>query len=295
MKRSTFRGAGTVLLLVGPQLLLLLWFTYWPALRALSDSLHLPDPFTGAGSFVGAENFRALLADPDYWRTLRTTLVFSGAVALLSLGLGLALALLADRLRRGAAFWRTALIWPYAAAPAVAGVLWLFLFDPHHGLLAWLMNARLGWGWAPHLDGTDAMILVVAAAVWKQVSYNFVFLLAGLSAIPAGLIEAAALDGARPFTRTRTIVLPLLTPTLFLLLVLNLIYAFFETLAVIDLTTQGRPAGQTMTLVYRVYRDGFVGLDLGAASAQSVLLMALVVALTWVQFRVLEKRVHYAG
>jgi len=295
LKRTTFRGAGTVLLLVAPQLLLLLWFTYWPAVRALNDSLHLADPFTGAGTFVGFDNFRELLSAPDYWRTLRTTVVFSAAVALVSLGAGLGLALLVDRLRRGGAVWRSALIWPYAAAPAVAGVLWLFLFDTHHGLLAYVMNTGLGLGWAPHLDGTHAMVLVVIAASWKQVSYNFVFLVAGLAAIPGNLIEAAALDGARPFTRARTILLPLLTPTLFLLLVLNLIYAFFETLPVIDLTTQGRPAGATMTLVYRVYRDGFVGLDLGSASAQSVLLMLFVAALTWVQFRVLERRVHYAG
>jgi sn-glycerol 3-phosphate transport system permease protein len=295
MKRATFRGAGTVALLVAPQLLLLLWFTYWPALRALSDSLHLPDPFTGAGTFVGFENFSQLLAEPDYWRNLRTTIVFSAAVALLSLGVGLALALLVDRLRRGAGVWRSLLIWPYAAAPAVAGVLWLFLFDPHHGLLAYAMNTGLALGWAPHLNGTHAMILIVVAASWKQISYNFVFLVAGLAAIPSSLIEAAALDGARPFTRARTIILPLLTPTLFLLLVLNVIYAFFETLPVIDITTQGRPAGETMTLVYRVYRDGFVGLDLGSASAQSVLLMLFVIALTWVQFRVLEKRVNYAS
>jgi sn-glycerol 3-phosphate transport system permease protein len=295
LKRATFRGAGTVALLVAPQLLLLLWFTYWPALRALSDSLHLPDPFTGAGTFVGLENFSQLLADPDYWRNLRTTVVFSAAVAIVSLGVGLILALLVDRLRRGAGLWRTALIWPYAAAPAVAGVLWLFLFDPHHGLLAYAMNTGLALGWAPHLNGTHAMILIVIAAAWKQISYNFVFLVAGLAAIPSTFIEAAALDGARPLRRVLTIILPLLTPTLFLLLVLNVIYAFFETLPVIDITTQGRPAGETMTLVYRVYRDGFVGLDLGSASAQSVLLMLFVIALTWVQFRVLEKRVHYAS
>jgi sn-glycerol 3-phosphate transport system permease protein len=295
VKRSGFRGGWTVLLLVGPQLLLLLWFTYWPALRALRDAFYLADPFTGDGVFVGFDNFAALFAERSYWRAAWTTLVFSAAVALLSLGVGLALALLVDGLRRGAGLWRAALIWPYAAAPAVAGVLWLFLFDRHHGLLAYAMNAGLGLGWSPDLNGTHAMILVVIASAWKQISCNFVLFAAGLAGIPPSLIEAAAIDGAGPWTRTWRIVLPLLSPTLFLLLVLNVIYAFFDTLAVIDLTTQGRPAGETMTLIYRVYRDGFVGLDLGSSSAQSVLLMLVVVALTWVQFRVLERRVHYAG
>jgi sn-glycerol 3-phosphate transport system permease protein len=295
MKRAGFRGSGTFLLLVGPQLLLLLWFTYWPALRALTDAFHLADPFTGDGIFVGFQNFAELLGEPDYWRAARTTVVFSALVATISLAIGLALALLVDSLRRGAGLWRSALIWPYAAAPAVAGVLWLFLFDVHHGLLAYAMNTGLGLGWSPDLNGNHAMVLIVVASVWKQVSYNFIFFAAGLAGIPPSLIEAAAIDGAGPWTRTWRIVLPLLSPTLFLLLILNVIYAFFDTLAVIDLTTQGRPAGETMTLIYRVYRDGFIGLDLGSSSAQSVLLMLVVVGLTWLQFRLLERRVHYAG
>ena len=294
IKRALFAGRVVPWLLLAPQLLVLAVFFFWPAAQAWYQSFLISDAFGGSSEFVWFENFERLFASREYARSLAVTAVFSVATTVLAMGSGLLFAVLVDRTARSAGLYRTLLIWPYAVAPAIAGALWLFLFNPTLGLIAHLMNGRLGLDWDPTLDGVDAMVLVVMAAAWKQVSYNFVFFLAGLQAIPQSLVEAAAIDGAGPLRRLATIVLPLLSPTAFFLTVMNLVYAFFDTFGIINTTTSGGPAGMTSILVYRVYQDGFVGLDLGSSSAQSVVLMVIVVALTVLQFRYVERRVAYA-
>jgi sn-glycerol 3-phosphate transport system permease protein len=291
-KRARLASRWLPYALVAPQLAVTLVFFVWPAGQALFQSLFVEDAFGTHIEFVGLDNFRALLGDRHYAASFATTFVFSLGVATLSLGGALLLAVLANRVTAGAAAYRTLVIWPYAVAPAVAGVLWLFLFDPSVGSAAYALKA-LGLAWNPLLDGADAMLLVIAAAAWKQISYNFVFFLAGLQAIPRSLIEAAALDGAGPVTRFWRIVFPLLSPTAFFLLVVNVIYAFFDTFGVIDAATQGGPAKATEILVFKVFHDGFKGQDFGGAAAQSVILMAIVIALTVAQFRFVEKRVTY--
>ena len=293
-KRVTFAGRSLPYLLLAPQFLILIVFFFWPTAQALVQAFFISDAFGGNMSFVGLENFTRLLASRDYLASARVTLVFSVATTALSMGLGLAFALLVDRLRHRGGAYRTLLVWPYAVAPAIAGVLWLVMLDPTIGIVAYVLNQGLGLRWQPFLEPAHGMTLVVLAAAWKQVSYNFVFFLAGLQSIPRALVEAAALDGAGAWMRLRRVVLPLLWPTTFFLLVLNVAYAFFDTFGIIYSTTAGGPAGSTTILVYKVYRDGFVGLDLGSSSAQSVILMALVIGLTVLQFRVLERRIHYA-
>lgn len=279
-------------LLLAPQLAITLVFFFWPAGQAIWQSTQLQDPFGLQSQFVGLENFTRLFDQPSYLNSFRITAIFSALVAIIGLSLSLLLAVKADHVIRGASVYKTLLIWPYAVAPVVAGVLWLFLFSPSLGVIAvWLQN--LGIGWNPLLNGDHALILVTIAAVWKQISYNFLFFLAGLQAIPKSLIEAAALDGASPARRFWNIVFPLLSPTTFFLLVVNVIYAFFDTFAVIDATTSGGPGGATAILVYKVYQDGFRGLDLGSSSAQSVVLMVIVVALTVFQFRYIDRKVQY--
>ncbi|MDH3970500.1 MAG: sn-glycerol-3-phosphate ABC transporter permease UgpA, partial [Rhodospirillales bacterium] len=238
------------------------------------------------------ENFAELFGDPWYLQSIQVTAVFSVSVALLALTTALYLAVQADRVIRGAMAYKTLLVWPYAVAPAVAGVLWLFLFNPTLGIVAYALR-KLGYDWNHLLDGDQAMFLVVIAAAWKQISYNFLFFLAGMQAIPRSLIEAAAIDGAGPARRFWTIVFPLLTPTTFFLMVINVVYAFFDTFGIIHQVTEGGPAGATNILVYKVFRDGFIGLDLGGSAAQSVVLMAIVIALTVIQFRYIERKVHY--
>ena len=291
--RATFGGRALPYALIAPQLAVTLVFFYWPALQALWQSFLVQDAFGLSSEFVWFENYRALLSDPDYYRALATTFAFSLAVAASALAFALLLAVMADREVRGAGLYRTLLIWPYAVAPAVAGVLFGFLFPPSLGILARLMRARLGIARNPLLDGNQALLMVVLAAAWKQISYNFLFFLAGLQAIPASVIEAAAIDGARPWRRFRTIVFPLLSPTTFFLLVVNVVYAFFDTFGTIDTMTGGGPGRSTQTLVYKVYQDGRLGADLGSSAAQSVVLMAIVIALTVVQFRLVERRVTY--
>jgi sn-glycerol 3-phosphate transport system permease protein len=291
-KRAVFRSAWLPYALLAPQLAVTLLFFIWPAAQALFQSVLVEDAFGTRVEFVGIANFRALVADPHYAQSFLTTAVFALGVAALSLAAALALALLAHRVVRGAGVYRTFIIWPYAVAPAVAGVLWLFLFDPSVGTLAFALK-KLGIRWNPLLDGNQAMLLVVLAAAWKQVSYNFVFFLAGLQAIPRALLEAAAIDGAGPAARLRRIVLPLLSPTIFFLLVVNVIYAFFDTFGVVDAVTQGGPARATEVLVFKVFQDGFKGQDFGAAAAQSVILMGIVIALTVAQFRYVERKVNY--
>jgi sn-glycerol 3-phosphate transport system permease protein len=275
-----------------PQVAITIVFFYWPASQAVWQSFLVQDAFGLKTEFVWLENYRDLFGQPAYYRSLVNTAVFSTAVTALSLSSALLLAVMADKQIRGGAVYRTLLIWPYAVAPAVAGVLWMFMFHPSLGAIAQGLRA-LGIDWNPLLNGTQAMILVVLAAAWKQVSYNFLFFLAGLQAIPKSVIEAAAIDGARPARRFWTIVLPLLSPTLFFLIVVNIVYAFFDTFGIIDAITGGGPAKATETLVYKVYSDGRLGGDLGGSAAQSVILMAIVIALTAIQFRYVERRVTY--
>jgi len=291
-KRVRFDSRWLPYALVAPQIAITIVFFFWPAMQAVIQSVLLEDAFGTSSEFVGLANFRELFHNEDYLNSFRVTAVFSVAVAVLGLSISLVLAVFADRIIRGANIYKTILIWPYAVAPAVAAVLWLFLFSPTLGVVAhWLQ--RLGIGWNPLLDGNDALVLIIIAAVWKQISYNFLFFLAGLQSIPKSLIEAAAIDGAGPVRRFATIVFPLLSPTTFFLLVVNIVYAFFDTFAIVDAATGGGPAQATSILVYKVYHDGFKGLDLGGSAAQSVILMIIVITLTVVQFRFVEKKVQY--
>ncbi|MBU1294644.1 sn-glycerol-3-phosphate ABC transporter permease UgpA [Marinomonas sp. UCMA 3892] len=289
----TFPQKGLPWLLLLPQLLVTAIFFLWPAEQALEQAFYQEDAFGLSREFIGLENFAALFTDPLYYQSMLTTLVFSFSVAIVGMSLALLLAVMADRVIRGKLAYQTLLIWPYAVAPALAGVLWWILFDPSMGPIAlWLKSAGVDWN--HYLNGNQAMILVVIASTWKQISYNFLFFLAGLQAVPRSLIEAAAIDGASPFKRFWTIVFPLLSPTTFFLLVVNLVYAFFETFGVIDATTKGGPGQSTTTLVYKVFNDGFVGLDLGGSAAQSVVLMAIVGLMTVIQFRFIERKVQYS-
>ena len=291
-KRVVFRGRVLPYLFVAPQIAITLIFFVWPASQALYQSMLIEDPFGLSSRFVWFENFAELFSETRYLQSMRVTAVFSLSVALLALSSALFLAVQADRVIRGATAYKTLLIWPYAVAPAVAGVLFLFLFNPTVGIFVFALRS-LGMDWNHSLNGNQAMALVIVAASWNQISYNFLFFLAGLQAIPKSLIEAAAIDGAGPARRFWTIIFPLLTPTTFFLIVVNVVYAFFNTFGIIHQVTEGGPAGATNILVYKVFHDGFLALDLGGSAAQSVVLMALVIALTVVQFRYLERRVHY--
>ena len=291
-KRVVFKSKWLPWVLIAPQVLIIGAFFFWPAAQALLQSVQQSDAFGISVEWVGLENLRNLWSDPTYLASFKTTAVFSISVAVIAISLSLLLAVFADRVSKGALVYKTLLIWPYAVAPAIAGVLWLFMFAPGIGIVSYLLR-QVGIPWNHLLNGTDAMILVVIAAVWKQISYNFLFFLAGLQSIPKSLIEAAAIDGARPWRRFWTIIFPLLSPTTFFLLVINVVYAFFDTFAIIDSATQGGPGKDTAILVYKVYYDGFKAMDLGGSAAQSVILMAIVIALTVVQFRFVEKKVTY--
>jgi sn-glycerol 3-phosphate transport system permease protein len=291
-KRVRFRSTWLPWLLIAPQMAIVLVFFFWPAAQALYQSVLQQDAFGMSVEYVGAENFERLFADETYVESFKTTALFSVLVAVCGLSIALLLAVMADRVVRGAAFYKTLLIWPYAVAPAVAGVLWLFLFAPSIGVVSHALQS-VGYAWNHLLDPGDAMTLIVIAAVWKQISYNFLFFLAGLQAIPRSLVEAAAIDGARPWRRFWTIVFPLLSPTTFFLLVINVVYAFFDTFAIVDAATQGGPGKETAILVYKLYYDGFKALDMGGSAAQSVVLMLIVIALTVVQFRYIERKVNY--
>jgi len=291
-KRVVFSHKTLPYLLLAPQLIITVVFFFLPAGQALWQSMRLEDAFGLSSEFVGLENFQALFRQSSYLESFKVTAVFSVLVAGIGLSVSLVLAVMANRVLRGASLYKTMLIWPYAVAPAVVGVLWLFLFSPSVGIIAVALR-DIGIYWNPRLDGNQAMILVLIASIWKQVSYNFLFFLAGLQSIPRSLIEAAAIDGASPARRFWTIVFPLLSPTAFFLLVVNVIYAFFDTFAVIDTTTQGGPGTSTAILVFKVYSDGFRGLDLGSSAAQSVILMFIVVCLTAIQFRYIDRKVQY--
>jgi sn-glycerol 3-phosphate transport system permease protein len=291
-KRVVFKNRWLPYLLVAPQIAVTLVFFIWPASQALYQSVLREDAFGISSTFVGLANFRYLFTSHEYLQSLRVTLVFSASVAAAALGVALLLAVMADRVMRGATAYKTLIIWPYAVAPVVAGVLWFFLFNPTVGMLAYGLKA-MGIAWNHTLNGGQAMVLVIVAAAWREISYNFLFFLAGLQSIPAPLLEAAAMDGAKPWRRFWTISFPLLSPTAFFLIVVNIVYAFFDTFGVIHAITRGGPNYATNILVYKVYNDGFVNLDLGGSAAQSVILMAVVIALTVVQFRFIERKVHY--
>ncbi|WP_045421992.1 sn-glycerol-3-phosphate ABC transporter permease UgpA [Vibrio jasicida] len=278
--------------LIAPQLVITLVFFIWPAGQAIFQSSQLEDAFGMSREFVGLENFEKLIHDPLYLDSLMTTLQFSISVAVLALVSALVLSAFAEQIIRGATMYRTFLIWPYAVAPVVAGSLWLFLFDPTIGVMTKLLNL-FGVDWNPTLNGTHAMWMVIITSTWKQISYNFLFFLAALQSVPKSLHEAAAIDGSGPIKRFITISFPLISPTSFFLLVVNFVYAFFDTFAIIHAMTQGGPSNSTSTLVYKVYNDGFIGLDLGSSAAQSVILMILVASLTVIQFKYVEKKVAY--
>ncbi|MDO5658627.1 MAG: sn-glycerol-3-phosphate ABC transporter permease UgpA [Paracoccus sp. (in: a-proteobacteria)] len=292
MKRTLFGNKWLPWLLLAPQLAITFVFFLWPAAQAVRQSFLREDPFGFRTTFVGLRNYRALFNSPEYLNSLEVTAIFAVLVTVLSMGLALLMAVAVDRMLKTSRFYTTLLVWPYAVAPAVAGILWWFMFNPTIGIVAYLLR-QLGYNWNHIMSSGDAMALVVIASVWKQISYNFLFFVAGLQAIPASLREAAAIDGAGPVKRFFTITLPLLSPTTFFLMVVNVVYAMFDTFAVIHATTEGGPRQSTNILVYKVYNDGFIGLNLGSSAAQSVVLMTIVIALTVVQFRFIERRVNY--
>jgi sn-glycerol 3-phosphate transport system permease protein len=291
-KKVVFRSAWLPYALVAPQIAITIIFFFWPAAQAVYYSFLVQDPFGLSSTFVWFQNFTDLFHSEYYLASFRITAIFSIAVAVSGLVISLVLATMADRVLRGALAYKTLLIWPYAVAPAIAGVLWAFIFSPSIGIASYYMR-RMGVDWNWLINGDQAMLLIVVAATWKQISYNFLFFLAGLQSIPRSLLEAAAIDGATPMRRFWTIVFPLLSPTTFFLLVINVVYAFFGTFGVVDATTQGGPAGSTQILVYKVYNDGVKAADLGGSAAQSVILMIIVIALTVAQFRFVEKKVQY--
>ncbi|OJU29868.1 MAG: glycerol-3-phosphate transporter permease [Nitrobacter sp. 62-13] len=291
-KQSVFHSRLLPYLLVAPQLAVVLIFFYWPAVQAVIQSFLLQDAFGLSTAFVWLDNYRDVLNQPDYFDAVVRTFVFSFLIALSSLSLALLLAVMADKPLRGSAVYRTLLIWPYAISPPVVGVLWVFMLNPSLGIIAHGLRA-IGVDWNPLLDGNQAAALIILAAAWKQISYNFLFFLAGLQAIPSSVIEAAAIDGARPARRFWTIIVPLLSPTIFFLVVVNIVYAFFDTFGIIDTMTRGGPANATETLVYKVYEDGLLGGNLGGSAAQSVILMGIVIVLTAIQFRFVERKVNY--
>jgi len=291
-KRVVFESAWLPYVLLLPQVAVTVVFFFWPAIQAVYYSFLVQDAFGLSTQFVWFQNFSELFHDSHYLDSFRVTAVFSALVAAAGISISLLLAAMADHVVRGALVYKTLLIWPYAVAPAIAGVLWSFMFAPSIGIVTYfLRKAGIDWNWI--IDDGQAMLLVIVAATWKQISYNFLFFLAGLQSIPKSMIEAAAIDGAGPLRRFWTIVFPLLSPTTFFLLVVNIVYAFFDTFGVIDATTQGGPGESTKILVYKVYYDGVRAGDLGGSSAQSVVLMFIVISLTVIQFRFIERKVQY--
>jgi len=291
-KKVTFNERWLPYLLVAPQIVITLVFFFWPSGQMVWQSVLIEDAFGVNTKLVWLDNFLHLFSDSSYWASVRLTLVFSALVATMGLAVSLLLAVMADRVIRGAGIYKTFLVWPYAVAPAVAGVLWIFMFHPSLGTLARPLR-WMNFDWNPLLNGNHAMVLVVMAAVWKQISYNFLFFLAGLQSIPKSVLEAGAIDGAGPMRRFWTITFPLLSPTTFFLLVVNVVYVFFDTFGIIDAVTGGGPAGATTTMVYKVFADGRLGGALGGSAAQSVVLMVIVIALTAVQFKYVERKVQY--
>ena len=295
IKRSIFKNRLLPYLLILPQILVTATFFYWPAAQGVYQSLMRSDPFGLHNRFIWFDNFIALFTDPLYLKSIGITLVFSASVAAVSISMGLFIATMANRAFKVKTVIRTMLIWPYAVAPAISGILWLFLLHPSYGVVALFIEKYLSIPWNPVLNGNDALAMVILASAWKEISYNFVFFLAGMQSIPHSLIEAAAMDGASPFRRFWAITLPMLSPTLFFVTVMNIIYAFFDTFGVIHTVTQGGPGGATNILVYKVYQDGFIGLNLGSSAAQSIVLMILIIVITVLQFKYVERKVQYTG
>lgn len=294
-ERYAFRGKKHLLLpilFLLPQLVITVVFFFYPAGEALLGSVYMEDSFGLSREFVGLDNFVVLFSDPSYLETLYITFIFSIATITLTMTVSLLMAVVADQVSVGGTLYKSMLIIPYAVAPPLAGVLWLFLFNPSVGVLSSLLDS-LGYTWNHKLNGNQALLLLIISASWKQISYNFLFFLAGLQAIPRSLIEAAAIDGASPWQRFRNIIFPLLSPTTFFLLVVNTIYTLFETFGIVHAVTQGGPSRATETLIYKVFNDGFIGLDFGGSSAQSVVLMFIVMILTFLQFRYVERKVNY--
>ena len=292
-KQYEFRNKGLPYFLVLPQMVVVFLFFFWPSAQAIWQSFFLQDPFGGKVIFVGLENYTKLFSDPDYWASFRVSVAFAMAITLSSMAIALFLAIQTNKKIRFNSFYKTMMIWPYAVATLVAGVLWLFMFNPNVGVIAWLLKYRLGYDWNHLLKAGQAFVLLTIAATWKQISYNFVFFLAGLQSVPLPLVEAAAIDGAGPIARFWKIIFPLLSPTTFYLLVMNLVYGFFETFPIVHKVTSGGPGKATEILVYKVWKDGVMNLDLGSSSAQSVILMIMVIGLTVFQFRFIERKVTY--
>ena len=291
-KRTIFPNKLLPYALLAPQLAITIIFFIWPAVQAVKSSFEREDPFGFRTTFVWFENYSRVLMDPLYLNSVGRTAIFALCVTLLSMGLSLLLAVAVNRVLRTNRLYTTLLVWPYAVAPVVVGILWWFMFNPSIGIAPYILRG-FGISWNHRIDGNQAMLLVVMAASWKQISYNFLFFVAGLQSVPQSLNEAAAIDGAGPFKRFWTIVFPLLSPTTFFLLIVNINYAMFDTFGLIDATTAGGPAQATNILVYKVYADGFLGLNIGSSAAQSVILMLIVIALTAIQFRYVERRVQY--
>lgn len=292
MRRAHFRNNWIAAALVAPQLLIIFVFFYWPTSQALYWAFTLEQPWGGGNEWVGLENFRAILTDDRYWNSVRVSVIYAAATTALAMGMALVLALFADRQLSGYKAYRVGMIWPYAIAAPAVGLAFRFIFNPAAGVLSWVNQVFPGL-WDPTLDGTHALVMVIVAGAWKQVAYSFIFFLAGLQAIPRSLVEAGAMDGARFWRRVRDIQLPLLAPTFFFLLVINITDSFTDSFGIVDTMTSGGPARATDLMVYKIYEDGFRGLDYSSAAAQSIILMILVIALTFFQFKYIERRVHY--
>ncbi len=295
IKKARFEDPLLPYLLLAPQIIITLLFFIYPAFEAIRQAFFISDPFGQFAKFVGLENFIQLLGSADFWHSLGRSLYLGTATALLAMSIGLLLAVLVQRIHIGKKTSQTMLLWPYALAPAVSGILWMFLFHPTYGALGYFVTQKLGLEWNPVLKGSHALLLVVLASSWKQISYNFVFFLSALQGVPQSVLEAASLDGAGPIRRFWKITFPLLSPTIFFLATMNIVYALFDTFGTIHATTEGGPGGATKTLVYKVYADGFIAQDLGMSAAESVILMIMTIFLTWLQFSRFEKKVQYGG
>lgn len=292
MRRAVFNNNWVAAAMVAPQLLIIFIFFYWPTSQALYWAFTLEQPWGGGNTWVGFDNFKALLTDDLYWYSIRVSVIYAIGTTALAIGMALILAVFVDRQLRGFRAYKIGMIWPYAIAAPAVGLAFRFIFNPGAGVMLYVNEVFPG-AWDPNSSGTDAMIMVVVAGAWKQVAYNFIFFLAGLQSIPRSLLEAGAIDGARVLRRMRDIQLPLLAPTFFFVLVINITDSFTDSFGIIDTMTGGGPARATNLMVFKIFNDGFQGLDYSGAAAQSIILMVLVIALTFVQFRYIEKKVHY--
>jgi len=292
MRRAYFKTSWVAAALLAPQLLIIFVFFYWPSAQALYWAFTLEQPWGGGNTWVGFENFRTVLSDPYYWASVRVSVIYALASTALAMAMSLTLAIFVDRQLAGYKAYRVALIWPYAIAAPAVGLAFRFVFSPSAGVFSYINTLSPGL-WEPFQTGWQAVLTIVVAGAWKQVAYSFIFFLAALQSIPRSLTEAAAMDGARPLRRMIDLQLPLLTPTVFFLIVINITDSFTDSFGIVDTLTGGGPFRATDLMVYKIYNDGFRGFDYSGAAAQSIVLMILVMALTFVQFRYVEKRVHY--